>query len=100
MTTSPLRPSLETPQHCIADICLIPIGTGKPSVSAEIAAVTRLFRQAEADGVGGASEGGDEGNAKGGDGDVKGRVKCTMHSAGTTFGTSLLLSTVPLPGVK
>ena len=55
---------LSTPEHCIADLCLVPIGTGSASVSKEVAIVTELFRDAEKDG----------------------RVKCTLHSAGTTIG--------------
>ncbi|CAD6502245.1 BgTH12-02484 [Blumeria graminis f. sp. triticale] len=36
--------SLETPTWCIADFCLIPIGTSTPSVSSEVAAVQRLMK--------------------------------------------------------
>lgn len=38
-------PLLQTPSHCIADFCLVPIGTGNPSVSAEIAEVQRLLKR-------------------------------------------------------
>ena len=38
-------PSLQTPQACIADFCLVPIGTGNASVSAEIAEVQRLLKR-------------------------------------------------------
>ncbi|KAJ5738000.1 hypothetical protein N7493_001155 [Penicillium malachiteum] len=51
--------SLRTPEHCLADFCLIPIGTASASVSSQIAEVQRLI---EASGV-----------------------KYTMHSAGTTL---------------
>ncbi|KAI1002892.1 hypothetical protein K3495_g5310 [Podosphaera aphanis] len=34
---------LSTPQRCIVDFCLIPIGTSKASVSDEIAMVQRLM---------------------------------------------------------
>ncbi|KAJ5755417.1 hypothetical protein N7533_004960 [Penicillium manginii] len=50
---------LPTPAKCVADFCLIPIGTASPSVSAQIADVQRLI---EASGV-----------------------KYTLHSAGTTL---------------
>ncbi|KAJ5776062.1 uncharacterized protein N7511_001073 [Penicillium nucicola] len=35
--------TIPTPAHCVADFCLIPIGTGSPSVSAQIADVQRLI---------------------------------------------------------
>lgn len=38
-------PLLQTPSACIADFCLVPIGTGNPSVSAEIAEVQRLLKR-------------------------------------------------------
>lgn len=38
-------PLLQTPSHCIADFCLVPIGTGSASVSAEIAEVQRLLKR-------------------------------------------------------
>jgi len=38
-------PSLQTPSACIADFCLVPIGTGNASVSAEIAEVQRLLKR-------------------------------------------------------
>ncbi|KAJ5710356.1 hypothetical protein N7488_004512 [Penicillium malachiteum] len=51
--------SLRTPEHCLADFCLIPIGTGSASVSSQIADVQRLIETSG--------------------------VKYTMHSAGTTL---------------
>ncbi|KAJ5928115.1 hypothetical protein N7466_007071 [Penicillium verhagenii] len=51
--------SLPTPTHCLADFCLIPIGTASASVSAQIADVQRLIEQSG--------------------------VKYVMHSAGTTL---------------
>ncbi|KAH8588082.1 putative cell wall biogenesis protein Ecm15 [Bisporella sp. PMI_857] len=36
--------AIATPPKCIADFCLIPIGTASPSVSTEIAAVQRLMK--------------------------------------------------------
>ncbi|KAI9931239.1 hypothetical protein ASPWEDRAFT_166814 [Aspergillus wentii DTO 134E9] len=51
--------SIPTPAHCTADFCLIPIGTGSASVSAQVAEVQRLI--------------------------AKSGVKYTMHSAGTTL---------------
>ncbi|KAI0603486.1 YkoF-like protein [Biscogniauxia sp. FL1348] len=47
-----------TPERCYADFCLIPVGTGSPSVAEEVAEVQRLLR------------------ASG--------LTYTMHSAGTT----------------
>ncbi|CUM64265.1 uncharacterized protein PRCAT00001862001 [Priceomyces carsonii] len=44
---------------CLADVCLIPIGTGTPSVSNEVALITNLARNSH--------------------------LKCTLHSAGTTI---------------
>ena len=38
-------PLLQTPSHCIADFCLVPIGTGNPSVSHEIAEVQRILKR-------------------------------------------------------
>ncbi|KAJ5693193.1 cell wall biogenesis protein Ecm15 [Penicillium macrosclerotiorum] len=55
--------TLPTPAHCTADFCLIPIGTGSASVSAQIADVQRLIEQSG--------------------------VKYVMHSAGTTLGRFL-----------
>lgn len=52
-------PLLQTPSACIADFCLIPIGTGNPSVSGEIAEVQRLLKRCG--------------------------LTYTMHSAGTTL---------------
>ncbi|KAH8805561.1 hypothetical protein F5884DRAFT_799815 [Xylogone sp. PMI_703] len=36
--------NIPTPEVCVADFCLIPIGTPTASVSAEIAAVQRLMK--------------------------------------------------------
>lgn len=36
---------LQAPSHAIADFCLVPIGSGSPSVSGEIAEVQRLLRR-------------------------------------------------------
>ena len=38
-------PLLQTPTTCIADFCLVPLGTSNPSVSAEIAEVQRLLKR-------------------------------------------------------
>ncbi|KAJ8143364.1 hypothetical protein OY671_003504 [Metschnikowia pulcherrima] len=45
--------------HCLADVCLIPIGTATASVSDEVAVITQLARESPLD--------------------------CTLHSAGTTI---------------
>lgn len=45
--------------HCLADVCLIPIGTGTASVLDEVAVITKLARSSQLD--------------------------CTLHSAGTTI---------------
>lgn len=45
--------------HCLADVCLIPIGTGKTSVLDEVAIITKLARNSH--------------------------LECTLHSAGTTI---------------
>lgn len=45
--------------HCLADVCLIPIGTAKSSVLDEVAVITRLARASH--------------------------LECTLHSAGTTI---------------
>lgn len=45
--------------HCLADVCLIPIGTGRASVSDEVATITKLARASP--------------------------LECTLHSAGTTI---------------
>ncbi|KIN07416.1 hypothetical protein OIDMADRAFT_186000 [Oidiodendron maius Zn] len=50
---------LPTPPACVADFCLIPIGTTSPSVSNEVAAVQRLMKESG--------------------------LTYTMHSAGTTL---------------
>ncbi|KAL8990901.1 MAG: hypothetical protein Q9177_000555 [Variospora cf. flavescens] len=52
--------SLETPENCVADFCLIPIGTPTASVSQEVADVQRLMKQS--------------------------KLSYSMHSAGTTVG--------------
>ncbi|KAL4950756.1 YkoF-like protein [Aspergillus filifer] len=51
--------NIATPAHCVADFCLIPIGTSSPSVSSQIADVQRLIE--------------------------KSGLKYVMHSAGTTL---------------
>ncbi|KAI9721856.1 MAG: hypothetical protein M1828_004951 [Chrysothrix sp. TS-e1954] len=51
-------PLLQTPNNCIADFCLVPIGTASASVSAEIAEVHRLLKRTG--------------------------LEFTLHSAGTT----------------
>lgn len=38
-------PLLQTPSQCIADFCLVPIGTSSASVSAEIAEVQRILKR-------------------------------------------------------
>lgn len=45
--------------HCLADVCLIPIGTSTASVSTEVATITKLARESH--------------------------LSCTLHSAGTTI---------------
>ncbi|KAJ5899776.1 hypothetical protein N7495_004520 [Penicillium taxi] len=55
----PISASLPTPTHCVADFCLIPIGTGSASVSAQVAEVQRFIEQSG--------------------------LKYSMHSAGTTL---------------
>jgi uncharacterized protein YqgV (UPF0045/DUF77 family) len=52
--------SLATPPACIADFCLIPLGTPTASVSKEVADVQRLLKQSG--------------------------LSYSMHSAGTTVG--------------
>ncbi|KAI9734286.1 MAG: hypothetical protein M1834_002390 [Cirrosporium novae-zelandiae] len=62
--------ALPTPDHCVADFCLIPIGTPTPSVSAQVAEVQRLLQRSHG-------------------------IKYSMHSAGTTLeGTWLDVMTV------
>jgi uncharacterized protein YqgV (UPF0045/DUF77 family) len=56
--------SLPTPAACIADFCLIPIGTPTASVSKEVASVQRLLQQSG--------------------------LTYSMHSAGTTVGMRTL----------
>lgn len=55
---SSTEPSIETPLHCYADFCLVPVGTAKVSVAEEVAEVQRLLKSSG--------------------------LKYTMHSAGTT----------------
>ncbi|KAJ5164618.1 Protein of unknown function DUF77 [Penicillium coprophilum] len=50
--------SIPTPAHCVADFCLVPIGTSSPSVADQVADVQRLIETCG--------------------------LKYTMHSAGTT----------------
>lgn len=45
--------------HCLADVCLIPIGTGSASVLDEVAVITKLARESP--------------------------LETTLHSAGTTI---------------
>ncbi|KAL8995304.1 MAG: hypothetical protein Q9188_006850 [Gyalolechia gomerana] len=52
---------LATPESCVADFCLIPIGTPTASVSQEVADVQRLMKQS--------------------------KLSYSMHSAGTTVGS-------------
>lgn len=54
--------TLATPEACIADFCLIPLGTPTASVSKEVAEVQRLLK--------------------------KSGLVYEMHSAGTTVGTT------------
>lgn len=58
--------TLATPPVCVADFCLIPIGTPTASVSNEVAQVQRLLKKCG--------------------------LTYSMHSAGTTVGTSALLT--------
>ncbi|SPN98393.1 related to ECM15 protein, involved in cell wall biogenesis and architecture [Cephalotrichum gorgonifer] len=51
--------TLKTPELCYVDFCLLPLGTGSPSVANEIAEVQKLIRSSG--------------------------LKHTMHSAGTTI---------------
>jgi hypothetical protein len=60
MSTSDDLTSLATPPSCIADFCLIPLGTPTASVSKEVAEVQRLLKKSGLD--------------------------YSMHSAGTTVG--------------
>jgi hypothetical protein len=63
--TSEISPSnLPTPSSCIADFCLIPLGTPTASVSKEIADVQRLLK--------------------------KSGLTYTLHSAGTTVGKATI----------
>ncbi|KAF2650458.1 cell wall biogenesis protein-like protein Ecm15 [Lophiostoma macrostomum CBS 122681] len=58
MSSSDDLTSLNTPPSCIADFCLIPLGTPTASVSKEVASVQRLLK--------------------------KSGLEYSMHSAGTT----------------
>lgn len=60
--------TLTTPEKCVADFCLIPIGTPTASVSRQIADVQRLMQQSA--------------------------LKYSMHSAGTTVGTVHVLAMI------
>jgi hypothetical protein len=62
MSSSDDLTNLKTPPSCIADFCLIPLGTPTASVSREVAEVQRLLKKSGLD--------------------------YSMHSAGTTVGTS------------
>jgi hypothetical protein len=53
---------LQTPPACVADFCIIPLGTPTASVSKEVAEVQRLLK--------------------------KSGLEYSMHSAGTTLGMS------------
>ena len=61
--------TLGTPPACIADFCLIPLGTPTASVSKEVAQVQRLLK--------------------------KSGLVFHLHSAGTTVGTSFFSSSTP-----
>jgi hypothetical protein len=58
--------NISTPPACIADFCLIPIGTPTASVSREVSEVLRILK--------------------------KSGLKYSMHSAGTIVGTLWLVS--------
>ncbi|KGO63465.1 Protein of unknown function DUF77 [Penicillium expansum] len=51
--------NIATPAHCVADFCLVPIGTSSPSVSDQVADIQRLVETCG--------------------------LKYVMHSAGTTL---------------
>ncbi|CAI7658828.1 Cell wall biogenesis protein Ecm15 [Penicillium freii] len=51
--------NIATPAHCVADFCLVPIGTSSPSVANEVAEIQRLVETCG--------------------------LKYVMHSAGTTL---------------
>lgn len=63
MSSSTDLSTLQTPPACTADFCLIPLGTPTASVSKEVAEVQRLLK--------------------------KSGLNYSMHSAGTTVGTSI-----------
>ncbi|KAJ5466932.1 hypothetical protein N7475_004684 [Penicillium sp. IBT 31633x] len=52
-------PTIQTPAYCVADFCMVPIGTSSPSVADQIADVQRLIETCG--------------------------LKYVMHSAGTTI---------------
>lgn len=56
--------AIATPPSCTADFCLIPLGTPTASVSREVAEVQRILKRSG--------------------------LSYSMHSAGTTLGTSLI----------
>jgi uncharacterized protein YqgV (UPF0045/DUF77 family) len=60
MSSSDDVTTLQTPPACIADFCLIPLGTPTASVSKEVSEVQRLLK--------------------------KSGLSYSMHSAGTTVG--------------
>jgi hypothetical protein len=60
LENSRVQTTIETPDHCVADYCLIPIGTQSASVSKEVADVARLMKECG--------------------------LVYSMHSAGTTLG--------------
>jgi len=60
MASSDDLTSLQTPPSCIADFCLIPLGTPTASVSKEVSEVQRLLKRSG--------------------------LSYSMHSAGTTVG--------------
>jgi hypothetical protein len=62
MATTTDISQLQTPPACVADFCIIPLGTPTASVSKEVAAVQRLLK--------------------------KSGLEYSMHSAGTTLGMS------------
>jgi uncharacterized protein YqgV (UPF0045/DUF77 family) len=70
---------LSTPPKCVADFCLIPLGTPTASISPLIADVQRLLLRSQ-----GCEREGEEG--KEGEGKEGGGLRFSMHSAGTTVG--------------
>ncbi|OQE87915.1 hypothetical protein PENNAL_c0018G05355 [Penicillium nalgiovense] len=51
--------NIATPDHCVADFCLVPVGTSSPSVSDQVADIHRMIETCG--------------------------LKYVMHSAGTTL---------------